>query len=250
METNGQRNSTVFPTLALAGAAVFFWLGAATGAAEDRDSVFESPWREATLSVRDLDRSTRLFRQTGQFETVARGSLTDSELAYWELGNDSDAEYLLLRAPGSDHGYLRFIRFDNVEQQPIRVGARAWDTGGYFSLMMRARGLEAIYADALELGWHAESEPVQFEFPPFELANVVLKGPHGINIALYERLSPPLDEFWDFERLSQPFNAMQMVADIERPIPSLPISWAWNTSGRATTSIRNRGQIILVCRRI
>ncbi|MFW5816856.1 MAG: CpcT/CpeT family chromophore lyase, partial [Wenzhouxiangella sp.] len=92
----------------------------------------------------------------------------------------------------------------------------AWDSGGYFSLMMRARGRESVYRDALALGWTAESEPVRFEFPPSVLANVVLKGPDGINIALYERLEPPLDAFWQFERLSQPFNAMQMVADIDR----------------------------------
>ena len=183
--------------------------------AASSEQVLDEPWQEIVLSVRDLDESARLFREIGGFEPVARGALERSELDYWKLEQVGSGQFLLLRAPGSDHAYLRFVRFDGVEQQPIRVGARAWDSGGYFSVMMRARDLDSIYADALELGWQAESEPVQFEFPPFELANVVLKGPHGINIALYERLSPPLDEFWQFDRLSQPFNAMQMVAEME-----------------------------------
>jgi catechol 2,3-dioxygenase-like lactoylglutathione lyase family enzyme len=177
--------------------------------------LLENPWQEALLSVRDLDAAARFFVEVGGFEAVARGALDDSELAYWQLADGVSGEYLLLRAPGSGHGWLRFVRFDGVEQRPIRVGARAWDTGGHFSLMMRAKDLDAVYADALRLGWTSESEPVRFDFPPSVLANVVLKGPDGINIALYERLAPPLEAFWQFERLSQPFNAMQMVADIE-----------------------------------
>ncbi len=177
-------------------------------------ALLEQPWQEALLSVRDLDNAARLFIEVGGFETVHRGPVDTSELRYWGLDAAVRAEHLLLRAPGSRQGWLRFVRFDGAEQRPIRVGARAWDTGGYFSLMMRAKDLDVVYADALRLGWMSESEPVRFNFPPSQLANVVLKGPDGINIALYERLSPPLDAFWQFERLSQPFNAMQMVADM------------------------------------
>ena len=191
-------------------------LAAATPAAAANDgSLLDAPWQEAVISVRDLDAAARLFIEVGGFEALARGQLPGEELAYWRLGEGVGGDFLLLRAPHSDHGFLRLVRFDGVEQRPIRVGARAWDSGGYFSLMMRAHDLDAVYNDALALGWMAESEPVRFEFGPSVLANVVLKGPDGINIALYERLAPPLDPFWQFERLSQPFNAMQMVADID-----------------------------------
>jgi|GEM_PF-117573 len=199
------------------------WIAAAVLVLAPPDKVLSAdapllsePWREAMLSVRDPQQVARLFIEIGGFEVVAEGHLDPREMTYWQLPGESAGEFLLLRAPDTDHGFLRFVRFNGVEQTPIRVGARAWDTGGYFSLMMRARGLGAVYADALALGWLAESEPVQFIFPPSVLGNVVLKGPDGINIALYERLEPPLDEFWQFERLSQPFNAMQMVADVEQ----------------------------------
>ncbi len=177
--------------------------------------VLSEPWREALLSVRDPQQAARLFIDIGGFEVIAEGRMDHQEINYWQLSGEVTGDFLLLRAPGTDHGFLRFVRFNDVGQRPVRVGARAWDTGGYFSLMMRARELDAVYADALALGWLAESEPVQFVFPPSVLGNVVLKGPDGINIALYERLEPSLDAFWQFERLSQPFNAMQMVADIE-----------------------------------
>lgn len=205
---------------AVAGLGLALGSGAASGDgardAADATPVLERPWQEAVISVRDLDAAARLFREIGGWETVARGAMRRSELDHWGLPSTAAGEYLLIRAPRSEHGHLRFVRFIGVAQQPIRVGARAWDTGGYFSLMLRARDLDRVYADALALGWHAESEPVRFEFPPSVLANVVLKGPDGLNIALYERLEPELDAFWNFERLSQPFNAMQMVADIER----------------------------------
>ena len=179
------------------------------------DPVLSEPWREALISVRNPAEAARFFIEVGGFEVVARGRVDSREIAYWRLGEGVGGDFLLLKAPGTNHGYIRFVRFNAVQQTPVRVGARAWDSGGYFSLMMRARGLDAVYADALALGWMAESEPVRFDFPPSVLGNVVLKGPDGINIALYERIEPPLDAFWQFERLSQPFNAMQMVADIE-----------------------------------
>ncbi|MCC5867886.1 MAG: hypothetical protein JJU27_05190 [Gammaproteobacteria bacterium] len=191
------------------------WLPAACAREQAPEPILDKPWQEVVLSVRDLDQAARFFIEVGDFETVSTGAMSDTELAYWQLGDGVSAEHLLLRARGTDHGYLRFVRYAGVEQRAVRVGARAWDTGGYFSIMMRAKDLDRVYADALALGWHAESEPVRFDFPPSVLANVVLKGPDGINVALYERLSPPLEAFWDFERLSQPFNAMQMVADIE-----------------------------------
>ena len=204
-------------------AAVLFVFAAGAGEREEADAdaravdaVLDRPWQEAVISVRDLDAASRLFRDVGGWEVVSRGAMRRSELDHWGLPDSAAGEYLLIRAPGSTFGHLRFVRFIGVEQTPVRVGARAWDTGGYFSLMLRARDLDRVYADALAIGWHSESEPVRFDFAPSVLANVVLKGPDGINVALYERLEPPLDAFWDFERLSQPFNAMQMVADIER----------------------------------
>ncbi|TVQ41084.1 MAG: hypothetical protein EA370_02715 [Wenzhouxiangella sp.] len=195
---------------------LFLLLANPHAAWSDTASPLAEPWREAVISVRDPDSAARFFVEVGGFEELDRGQLGADEIDYWQLDAGAAGEFLLLRAANTDHGFLRLVRFDGVEQRPIRVGARAWDSGGYFSLMMRARDLDSVYDDALALGWMSESEPVRFDFGPSVLANVVLKGPDGINIALYERLEPPLDEFWQFERLSQPFNAMQMVADIER----------------------------------
>ncbi|MEO0410645.1 MAG: hypothetical protein AAF221_02235 [Pseudomonadota bacterium] len=167
--------------------------------------------------MRSFDPIRTFLVDVGKYELVDEGDVGRGQLEYWRLPNTASATFVLLREPGSDHGYIRLVKFAGVDQRPVRIGARAWDPGGYFSLMMRAKGVEDIFRQAIALGFQAESEPIRFSFeptdgnPPSDLRNVVIKAPDGINFALYERMSPPLSDFWDFSVLSQPFNAMQMV---------------------------------------
>jgi len=44
------------------------------------------------------------------------------------------------------------IKFSGVEKKPVRATARAWDTGGYFSLMTRGKEIEQRLKQALEMG--------------------------------------------------------------------------------------------------
>jgi catechol 2,3-dioxygenase-like lactoylglutathione lyase family enzyme len=104
------------------------------------------------------------------------------------------------------------VRFDGVPQRPVRLAARPWDTGGIFSLMMRSDDVQSVFERAIALGWWAESEPIAFSFAGSQLRNVVLTGPHGINIALYERSSPPFTAF-PLGPISRGFNSMRMVRD-------------------------------------
>ncbi|NNM00396.1 MAG: VOC family protein [Gammaproteobacteria bacterium] len=175
----------------------------------------DGPWQEAVISVRDLDAVAAFFERVAGYETIGGGQVDSRELTYYRLPAAASARYRLLRKPGTSAGYVRLVRYENVAQQPIRIGARAWDTGGFFSLMTRGRKLGTLYDEALAMGWHAESEPVQFDFGDIRLRNVVLKGPDGINIAVYERVRPQLQNWPPFERLTQPFNAMQMVRDAD-----------------------------------
>ncbi|MEM6584586.1 MAG: VOC family protein, partial [Pseudomonadota bacterium] len=65
----------------------------------------------------------------------------------------------------------------------------------------------------------AESPPYAFSFGGSDLLNVVIRGPHGVNYALYERKSPAFTGF-PVGKLSQAFNTMRMVKD-------QPTSLAW-----------------------
>ncbi|GGY38795.1 VOC family protein [Parvularcula lutaonensis] len=200
---------------ALAAYLLFFVLPAP--AMQRPPPVTTEPWLMATASVTDLDRSARFFREIGGYETAFQGPLDEAEIEALGLPEGAGGEVLVLRAPGAEHGLVRLIRFDHAGQKvPTRPGARAWDTGCIWSLMVRMKDIEAIYHDAIALGWWTETPITYLEFGPSKLNVVVFKGPDGLQVQGYERLTTPLpDGFPAFERMSQPFNVMQMTRDRE-----------------------------------
>lgn len=162
------------------------------------EAVTSYPWQEVIITVTDLDNVAPLFTDIGSFETVERSETS------WTI-----------RAPGSDSGYVRFVKTVDPNAKPARpVGSEAWDKGCYFSVMMRAKDMPSIVKDAAALGWKPHTEIAYYEFGPSKLNIVVLTHESGVRVQLYERLTTPLPEgFTPFERLSRPFNIMQMVED-------------------------------------
>lgn len=168
------------------------------------------PWTEAVVNVEDIAAATRLFRQAGGWTTRQRGAVSSAEVGYWKLSPTARGTYERLCAPGVATGCIRFVRWTGIAQRPIRRAARAWDTGGIYSIMVRSNNVPALYEQALKLGWWAESEPIRFTFGASDLRNVVLVGSHGLNLAVYERISPAFTAF-PVGRISQAFNSMRMV---------------------------------------
>jgi catechol 2,3-dioxygenase-like lactoylglutathione lyase family enzyme len=170
------------------------------------------PWTETLVSVEDLNKSSQLFREVGGWRITHKGKVERSELDYWKLPAKASATFQRICAPNVDTGCIRFVRVTGVKQRPIRLAARAWDTGGIYSIMVRSDNVPALFDAAIKMGWWAESEPIRFSFGQSDLRNVVLTGPHGINLAVYERVSPKFDAF-PVGRISQAFNSMRMVRD-------------------------------------
>lgn len=170
------------------------------------------PWTEAVVSVRDPASAARLFREVGQWTVTAAGKIARPELDYWRLPATATGTFLRICAPQSTTGCIRFVRFDGVPQRPIRLAARPWDTGGIFSVMVRSSDSQTVFDKAIALGWWAESEPIAFTFKGSDLRNVVLTGPDGINLALYQRVSPPFTDY-PVGLISKGFNSMRMVRD-------------------------------------
>lgn len=170
------------------------------------------PWQESVVSVREFEPSTRLFAVAGKWRVVSKGKLERSELNYWKLPSEAKASYQLLCAPDVSTGCIRFVRVKGVAQRPIRRAVRPWDTGGIYSVMVRSNDVEELFQQALDMGWWAEAQPIRFTFGASDLRNVVLTGPDGINVAVYERISPPFNAF-PVGKMSQAFNSMRMVRD-------------------------------------
>jgi len=160
-------------------------------------AITQNPWSEVIVNVSDFSHATGMFVDIGGFE----------------IRNQSTEE-MLLAAPGSDGGFVRLKRAPQRTPPARPASSRAWDKGCYFSLMMRAKKLETIIEDARPLGWTTLTEMAFLEFGPSKLHIVVLTHESGIRVQLYERLTTPVPEaFPPFERLSRPFNIMQMVED-------------------------------------
>lgn len=159
-------------------------------------AITQDPWKEVVINVERFEDIAPLFTQIGGFEILSQ----------------SETE-LLLRAQGADGGFVRLRQIGPAE--PARPAtSRAWDKGCYFSLMMRAKDLPSIITDAKTLGWTPLTELAYLEFGPSKLNIIVLTHESGVRVQLYERLTTPLPEgFTPFERISRPFNIMQMVED-------------------------------------
>lgn len=173
------------------------------------------PWQEAVVSVYDLERSARFFTEIGGYEIKWRGALGDDAIGAWNLPAGASGEAMLLGPADYGRGLVRLVRFDNAgRREPMRPGSRAWDTGCYFSLMVRMQGMPSIYDDAIRLGWWTETPITYLEFGASRLNVVIYRGPDGIQVQGYERLSPALPAAIPaFERFTGPFNVMQMVRD-------------------------------------
>jgi len=187
----------------------------ASDAAEQTEPVATAVWQEAVVSVTDLDASARFFVGIGGYERKWRGNVDPSEIDAWGLPAGASGEALLLGPAGQDTGLVRLVRFDRAGRKvPARPGARAWDTGCYFSLMVRMKDMPSIYDDAIAMGWWTETPITYLEFGESKLNVMIFRGPDGIQVQCYERLAPPLpDAIPPFERMIRPFNIMQMVRD-------------------------------------
>ncbi len=179
------------------------------------EPVTTQPWSEVVVSVTDLERTARFFLEVGGYEIRSRGVVDPVQLQYWGLRAEASAEELVLAFPSASYGFVRLVRFDNAGlKRPMRPGGHAWDKGCFASIMVRAKNLERLYDEATALGWLTETPITNLSFGTSRLKSVVFKGPGGLQVQSYERLTPPLPEtIPQFDRMTQPFNIMSLVAD-------------------------------------
>jgi len=180
------------------------------------EPITTKPWQEVVVSTYDIDEAARFFLEIAEYDMIWRGEEEKAFLKHLGLDDDATAQSMVIKAKDTEFGYIRLMEIKASKQNLIRPGSRPWDTGCYTSIMMRASNLEQIYDDAIRMGWWTETPITDLEFGPSKLKIVIFKGPQGLQIEAYERLSPPLPEsFPKFDRLSLPFNIMQTVKNRE-----------------------------------
>jgi catechol 2,3-dioxygenase-like lactoylglutathione lyase family enzyme len=180
----------------------------------------DAGWVEAVVSVSDPAPMRRFATQVAGWQVARRGTMSrDLERFYLgsAAGGTTVREWLFTDATATP-GHVRLVAFARPEARLIRPAAQPWDTGGLLSLMTRSNATDAVYRAAERLGWSAYNEPVILELRDagVTLTNVILRGPDGVNISVYERVAPRMPDDADLRRLRRPFNAMQSVRDIAR----------------------------------
>ena len=173
-------------------------------------------FREVVFSVSDLERSVKFYKEVAGWEVFKRGFTKSGQAKFWGLKKNTRIEEVLLRNNGTKKGYLRLVKFHGVKQRQIRSSGRTWDTGGIFNVNTRVKDIYGKFAEMQKRGWNAYSDPQRFEFGRFKVAEVLVKGPDGVVVALIQRFAPPLEGFPNLRDWSHLFNSTQIVRDIEK----------------------------------
>ena len=101
--------------------ALLFTFAGAVAATAAPAPVTTRPWQEVVVSVTDLDRTARFFREIGGYEVKWRGALDPAEIAAWSLPATAGGEALLLGPPGQDTGLVRLVRFHGAGRRDQRL---------------------------------------------------------------------------------------------------------------------------------
>ncbi|MEJ2533987.1 MAG: VOC family protein [Gammaproteobacteria bacterium] len=208
------RNSRIVASVAVVAAGLFLSLTQCPPA--QGDGAFEiDGWSELVLSVSDLQRHARFYREIAGWEQRAAGPLDAQALAGWCLDPEMPGRQALFGNPGTVRGFVRLVRFEAASQVQIRSNAQAWEAGGILDFNVRVPDMERKFTQMQADGWLAHSDPLQFRFGPFVVNEWIAVGPDGASLALIERVEPPLEGWPQLRDFSRTFNSTQVVKDFE-----------------------------------
>ncbi len=176
-------------------------------------------FREAVLSVRNLDESIPFYQEVAGWTLQHRGLSSKDVNKLWQLPEEVEIEEAFLVNEGDNLGFLRLVCFKNaVNQRPIRVQGNSWDTGGIFDLDIRVKNIGAKFDEMIGRGWHPVSKPHRYTFEKFDVEEVLLKDNDGVVFALIQRHSPPLTGWENLREFSYCFNSTQVVKDFDKAL--------------------------------
>ncbi len=175
-------------------------------------------WREAVLSVSDLNSWITYYTTILNWEVRNKGEVSKTLLSAWGLPKEANALYALLANPESKTGFVRIADFENVEQRRVREHDQPWETGGIFNINKRVSDMASLSRKLTNAGWQAQSAPVKFTFGPFVIWEWIPRHSDGVRIAFIERVKPILEGWPHLKTTSRTFNSTQMVKDIDKAL--------------------------------
>ncbi len=175
-------------------------------------------FQEVIFSVTDIERWIKFFEHNCGWKLIHKSSNSsiDTLKQMWSLEDSVQIDEAVLHNEGDHEGFIRLVKFKNVVQKQIRSATYVWDTGGIFDVNMRTPTMDTWYRELQDDGWNGFSEPKRYVFGPYDVSEVLMKGPDGIVIAFMQRFAPPLEDFDHMGKTSRIFNSSVVVKDMEQ----------------------------------
>jgi catechol 2,3-dioxygenase-like lactoylglutathione lyase family enzyme len=149
--------------------------------------------REIVVSVTNLKRHLETWHDYMGWQVRYQGRLDGDMLKFWHLSLSTHGAETLCAFPNAEHGLLRLVKFDSVEQQQIRGGAQIWEPGGIVDFDLRTSSVHTTFRDMVhQLGWFSYGEPIEFSLGAVTVQEALLYGPDRVALALVHRLNPVL----------------------------------------------------------
>ncbi len=181
-----------------------------------QDEITVDGFQEVLISVFNLDWCIAFYTEVFGYELYYRGWAADAQIDFWQLPSKTRIEEALLGNRGDDTGFIRLVKFHDIEQQQIRSSARSWDVGGIFDLNFRVLNIAERFEQFQQWNWNGLSDPQRYQFGEFDVSEVIVQGHDGIHFALIERHQPPLEGFPNLKTFSQVFNSSHICQDAKQ----------------------------------
>lgn len=145
------------------------------------------------VSVTNLKRHLETWHDYMGWQIRYQGRLDGDILKFWHVSLSTHGAETLCAFPNAQHGLLRLVKFDGVEQQQIRGGAQIWEPGGIFDFDLHVSDVQATFREMVhQLGWFSYGEPIEFSLGAVTVQEALLYGPDRVALALVHRVSPPM----------------------------------------------------------
>jgi hypothetical protein len=174
-------------------------------------------FQEAVISVRDLNAAVATWRDVGQFPVHCRATAVPELARFWGVPRDTRIDQVVLKKAVSARGLIRLVKFNGLPQVQIRSSGMPWDTGGIFDLYMYVNNVDSVFERLGARGWQAYNDPVGYVLGPFDIREVMMRGPDGEVLVLMQRNAPAYDKaaFAAGEGFGWPFNSALKSTDFQ-----------------------------------
>jgi len=140
-----------------------------------------------------LEKVESLFVGYGGWNIVGKYQTDPKTLQNWKLSENASCDEMLIQSNHYQHGQLRVVKFNHVEQKYIRSSQQPWDTGGIMDINLRVHEVSDNFENLRQMGWHGLSDPMLQEMGPFKLYDILMRGYDDVIIAFTHRLQPPME---------------------------------------------------------